>query len=92
MSLNIKDRETHDLVKELAKIKGTTLTSAIKLAVKSEIERERSALDNSGAAKRKKRSEVLQAFARDFVSRVKDPDLHSWDIDKLLYDERGLPK
>lgn len=92
MSLNIKDRETHDLVKELAELKGMSLTSAVKLAVKSEIERERTLQGLSGRERRKKRSEVLQAFARDFVTRVKNPDVHSWDIDKLLYDERGLPK
>jgi antitoxin VapB len=93
VSLNIKDQETHDLVKELAGLKGTTLTSAVKFAVKSEIEREKAAQGKSGSQKRKKRSEVLQAFAREFVSRVKNPaDTNSWDIDKLLFDEYGLPK
>lgn len=88
MSLNIKDRETHDLVKELAELKGTTQTSAVKHAVKGEIEREKA---SRGKQNPKKRSEVVQAFAREFVSRVKDP-IHSWDVDKLLYDEKGLPK
>lgn len=93
MSLNIKDAETHELVRELAALKGTSLTSAVKLAVKEEIEREKTVRGISGTAKRKKRSEVLQSFAREFVSRVKDPaETHSWDIDKLLYDENGLPK
>lgn len=92
-SLNIKDQEAHDLVKELAALKGTSLTSAVKLAVREEIEREKASQSISGIQKRKKRSDVLQSFARVFVSRVKDPvDLHSWDIDKFLYDENGLPK
>jgi hypothetical protein len=91
MSLNIKDQEAHDLVRELAALKGTSLTSAVKLAVQNEIERERA--NEAGSQILKKRSEVLQAFARQFVSRVKDrDDIHSWDIDKLLYDENGLPK
>ena len=91
MSLNIKDREAYDLVKELAALKGTSLTSAVKLAVLNEIEREKA--NQSAHRKPKKRSEVLQAFAREFVSRVKPPiDIHSWDVDKLLYDELGLPK
>jgi len=65
----------------------------VKLAVKEEIEREKANLGQSAPPKKKKRSEVLQAFAREFVSRVKSPaDIHSWDIDKLLYDENGLPK
>ncbi|HWG19803.1 MAG TPA: type II toxin-antitoxin system VapB family antitoxin [Terracidiphilus sp.] len=93
MSLNIKDQETHAMVRELAALKGTTLTAAVKLAVKEEIERERANLGGAEAPKKRKRSEVLQAFAREFVSRVKDPaDLHSWDVDKYLYDENGLPK
>ena len=92
MSLNIKDAETYAMVRELAALKGTTLTAAVKLAVKEEIEREKA---NQGKleAPKKKRSEIVQAFAREFVSRVKNPDeIHSWDVDKLLYDEHGLPK
>jgi antitoxin VapB len=93
MSLNIKDEEIHELVRELAALKGTTLTSAVKVAVKSEIEREKARQGKSQLQNWKKRSEVLQAFAGEFVCRVKDPmDIHSWDIDKLLYDENGLPK
>lgn len=93
MGLNIKDEEIHGLVRELAALKGTTLTAAVKVAVKSEIEREKARQDKSQLQNRKKRSEILQAFARELVCRVKAPlDIHSWDIDKLLYDENGLPK
>ena len=91
MSLNIKDEETHAMVRELAALKGTTLTAAVKLAVKEGIEREKASQGKSGSPKKRKPSEVVQAFAREFVSRVKDP-IHSWDVDKLLYDENGLPK
>lgn len=80
------------MVRELAALKGTTLTAAVKLAVKEEIEREKASHGKFEPAKRK-RSEIVQAFAREFVSRVKKPDeIHSWDVDKLLYDENGLPK
>ncbi len=93
MSLNIKDDETHELVRQLATLKGMSLTAAVKDAVKSEIERENARQGGSGLKGRKKRSDVLQAFARDFVSRVKDTrEINSWDIDKLLYDENGFPK
>lgn len=92
VSLNIKDEETHAMVRELAALKGITLTAAVKLAVKEEIEREKATQNHSTTPKRK-RSEVLQAFAREFASRVKpEEQIHSWDIDKLLYDEKGLPK
>jgi len=89
VSLNIKDEETHAMVRELAALKGTTLTAAVKYAVKEEIEREKASQDKSQSPK--KRSEVVQAFAREFVSRIKGP-INSWDIDKFLYDEMGLPK
>jgi len=79
------------MVRELAALKGTTLTAAVKLAVKGEIEREKASQCNLGSPKKKKRSEVVQAFAREFVSRVRNP-VHSWDIDKLLYNDMGLPK
>lgn len=79
------------MVRELAALKGTTLTAAVKLAVKEEIEREKANQGKSGTPKKRKRSEVVQAFAREFVSHVKEP-IHSWDIDKLLYDDMGLPK
>src|SRR6266567_4029506 len=91
VSLNIKDEETHAMVRELASLKGTTLTAAVKLAVKEEIEREKASQGKTGSLKKRKRSEVVQAFAREFVSRVKNPT-HSWDIDKLLYDDMGMPK
>jgi hypothetical protein len=93
VALNIKDKETCELVKELASLKGASLTSTVKEAVQKEIDREKARQGKSPLQNRKKRSEVLQAFAREFVSRVKEPiDVHSWDIDKLLYDENGLPK
>lgn len=90
MSLNIKNDETYELVKELAAMKGVSLTAAVKVAVRNEIERERSS--RSAAERRpRKRSEVLRAFAEEFSRKVRNP-IHSWEVDALLYDENGLPK
>ena len=36
MSLNIKDKETHLLVRELAELKGETMTAAVKNSVKED--------------------------------------------------------
>jgi antitoxin VapB len=91
MSLNIKNEETHELVKELAALKGVSLTAAVTSAVQREIEREKAVREKNAQPIRKKRSEILQAFAQEFSRRVKDP-IHSWEIDGLLYDEDGLPK
>jgi hypothetical protein len=94
MSLNIKDGEAHELVRELAALKNTTLTAAVKLAVREQLEREKANLRGLEAPKKRKRSEILLEFAREFARRVKPDEeiIHSWDIDKLLYDENGLPK
>jgi hypothetical protein len=91
MSLNIKNAETYELVRELAVLKGLSLTSAVKLAVQKEIEREKAERETASQTPRPSRSEILQAFAREYSKRVKNP-IHSWEIDGLLYGEDGLPK
>jgi len=91
MNLNIKNSETYDLVKELAVLKGMSLTSAVTDAVRKEIEREKAIREQAAKQTPKKRSEHLQAFAREYSKRVKNP-IHSWDVDALLYGEDGLPK
>jgi hypothetical protein len=91
VSLNIKNEETYELVKELAVMKGLSLTSTVKLAVQNEIEREKAERNLAAQQTPARRSDLLQAFAREYSKRVKDP-IHSWDIDSLLYDEDGLPK
>jgi hypothetical protein len=91
MNLNIKNPETYELVKELAVLKGLSLTSTVKLAVQKEIEREKAEREKAAPQIRLKRSDYLQAFAREYSKQVKNP-IHSWEIDALLYDEDGLPK
>jgi antitoxin VapB len=90
MSLNIKDRETHELVKKLADLRGTSLTSAVKDAVRDALAHETAQRDDANS-KKKRRSEILKEFAQEYAARVKDP-IHSWEINDLLYDENGLPK
>jgi hypothetical protein len=89
MSLNIKNQITYELVKQLASLKGTSLTSAVTEAVQNELEK--SILEMKTRPTPMKRSERLQAFAREYSSRVKRP-IHSWEIDGMLYGEDGLPK
>jgi hypothetical protein len=54
-------------------------------------EREKVEGERTVQPSRLKRSDYLQAFAREFSKRVKNP-IHSWEIDALLYDKDGLPK
>ena len=91
MSLNIKNHQTYELVKELAVMKGLSLTSAVTIAVQNEIDREKAEREKAAQTSRPKRSELLMAFAKEDSRRVKNP-IHSWDVDTLLYGEDGLPR
>ena len=71
-------------------MKGVSLTTAVKVAVRNEIEREKIDQDRGGK-KQVNRYERLMAFADEYSRRVKEP-VHSWEINALLYDENGLPK
>jgi antitoxin VapB len=83
MSLNIKDEETHKLVRQLANETGETLTRAVTEAVRERLHRVRK-------KQRKKPSiEELLEFGRRCRSHLKGPVP---DHAALLYDEDGLPK
>lgn len=84
MSLNIKDEETHRLVRELAQLTGESQTKAVAVAI-----RER--LDRLHAAGRPSLADRLVAIGKDTAPRLKEPyrtDEHG----DLLYDEQGLPR
>ena len=63
MGLNIKDRETHDMARELAELNGTSLTTAVKEAVREKLERDR-ADRNAGTQPPKKSRHELFAGVR----------------------------
>ncbi len=84
MSLNIKDKETHRLVKTLAKLTGETMTAAVTEAVRERLRRLR-------AASRPALADRLLAIGQDCAARLKEP-YRSIDHGELLYDERGLPR
>jgi hypothetical protein len=78
------------MIRELAALEGVSLVAAVAEAVKEKLEKEKAERE-AAARPRKKRSELLMEFAKEYTARVKDP-IHSWEIDALLYDEDGLPK
>jgi len=83
MSLNIKNAEAHQLVRELAELTGETQTMAVTIAVRERLERVRH-LREAGLADR------LVAIGRDTAPRLREP-FRTADHGDLLYDERGLP-
>ncbi len=84
MSLNIKDEEIHQLVRELADLTGESQTMVVKIAV-----RER--LDRLHAAGRLTLADRLLAIGRNTAPRLQEP-FRSAEHGDLLYDEHGLPR
>ena len=84
MSLNIKNEETHRMARELARLTGESMSTAVNEAVRERLERVRG---NS----HKRMAERLMEIGKDCAAHLKEP-YKSMDIDELLYDENGLPK
>jgi antitoxin VapB len=84
MSLNIKNRETHKMAKELASVTGESLTTAVTEAIRERLDRVRQTKE-AGLADR------LLRIGMDCAPRLKEP-FRSADHGDLLYDERRLPR
>lgn len=84
MSLNIKNEETHHLARELARLTGESMTTAVNEAIRERLERVR------GKSK-KSMAERLLEIGKDCAAHLKEP-YKSIDHGDLLYDEKGLPK
>lgn len=85
MGLNIKNEETHRLVRELADLTGESMTVAVTEAVRERLERLKKAKSREGMAER------IHAIAADMRARLPD-DFFDIEHGDLLYDEYGLPK
>jgi len=82
MHLNIKNDEAHKLATELAQLTGESLTSAVTLALRERLARERRRRNpDAVAAKLMKIGSLYSAF----------PDTGRSPDEILGYDEHGLP-
>lgn len=84
MTMNIKNKDTYRLTKQLAGLTGESLTGAITAAVRERLDRVRRERGEDLA-------ERLLAIGRDCAARLNEP-IRSIDHANMLYDERGLPK
>lgn len=84
MTLNIKNKETHRLARELAALTGESMTAAITTAVRERLTRVQRDAGMSLADR-------LLAIGKDCAPRLVEP-YRSADHGDLLYDERGLPR
>jgi len=83
MALNIKNEETQKLAKELAKLTGESMTSAVTEAVRERLDRVRTAR-GTGLAER------LLKIGKECAAHLQEP-YRSIDHGELLYDEKGMP-
>ena len=84
MGMNIKNKDAYQLTKQLAKHTGESLTTAVTKAVRERLDRVRHERGVDLA-------ERLLVIGRDCATHLKKP-FRTVDHDKMLYDERGLPK
>ncbi|MDL9978919.1 type II toxin-antitoxin system VapB family antitoxin [Microbacterium candidum] len=82
MSLNIKNDDVHEAVRELADALGVSQTSAVEIAVRAKLAELDSRRDARVARLRSTVATAQAAFA--------DVDLRTVEAD--LYDEAGLPR
>jgi len=92
MGLNIKNPETDGLIRELAALKGVSLTTAVTLAVRGEVEREKAIRMSSGEAKRKSRLELLREYSETCAPLFPEGRSGNQLIDDLYDEQTGLPK
>ena len=84
MPLSIKDPETDQLARDLARETGESITVATKKALQERLMRER------GRRRARGRRERLLEISRHCASL---PDLDTRSADEILdYDEHGLPR
>lgn len=84
MTLTIKNNEAHTLARELSKLTGESLTTAVTEAIRERLER----LQN---AQRTRLADRLLHIGRDCAPRLKESSL-SADHGTILYDHKGLPR
>jgi len=82
--MNIKNKEAYRLNKQLAKLTGESLTTAVTEAVRERLDRARRKHGTDLA-------ERLLLIGRDCAAHLKEP-YRSTNHGTMLYDERGLPK
>ncbi|MBA2668222.1 MAG: type II toxin-antitoxin system VapB family antitoxin [Trueperaceae bacterium] len=81
MAMNIKDHKVHELARELAERKGTTMTRAVKMALEEALTRSGRSGDHV--------AERLDAISRHCAAL---PLRDARTPEEILgYDERGLP-
>ncbi len=88
MGMNIKDPEVHAMARELAARRSTTVTDAVRQALRAELERSPSP---NGPEVLKARKAVIRAICARVSARPGWQGRTSEELQDALYDEDGLP-
>jgi antitoxin VapB len=84
MSMNIKNKEANRLARQLSKLTGESLTTAVTEAIRERLDRVRREHDVDLA-------ERLLLIGRDCAVHLKEP-FRTINHGDMLYNDRGLPK
>jgi antitoxin VapB len=84
--LYIKNEETCRLVRELAELKGETITEAVRVAVQHALEEEKQ------RTKKESRMDWLKRITAETAPLMNDGRTSKEVMDELYDDETGLPK
>ena len=88
MGMNIKDPQVHAMARELAARRGTSVTDAVRQALRAELDR--SAAVGPGQKELARQEALLQLLNR--CRQLPWPDgRDSTELQADLYDEAGLP-
>jgi antitoxin VapB len=89
MGMNIKDPEVHAMARELAARRSTSVTDAVRQALRAELAR--SPNPELARAVEAKKAAVRAICAR-FSARPEWQGRTSQELQDALYDDQGLPK
>lgn len=89
MGMNIKDPAVHAMARELAARRGTTVTDAVRQALRAELEK---TPDLQGQSAVEARKTAIRAICSRFRARPEWQGLSSEAAQAALYDEHGLPR
>ena len=83
--LNIKSAEAHRLARELAELRGVSMTNAVTEALREKLDREKH------RRREKSLSADLLEIGKRCAAHMKQP-VKSSDHADMLYDSKGLPR
>jgi antitoxin VapB len=89
MGMNIKDPEVHAMARELAARRSTTVTDAVRQALRAELDR---CPSPESPEAREARKAVIRAICARVSARPEWQGRTSKELQDALYNEDGLPR